>query len=94
MTTIADMVGANQQVSFIRYQDGALWYITDDGFEFPVPVADIGNATLWTRDNALLFVRHMLRHLQRIESAGPAVETRRTALKHKVRIQHGHPTHS
>ena len=93
MTTIQDMVSANKQVSFIRYQDGALWYITDDGFEFPVPVADIGNATLWTRDNALLFVRHMINHLQRIEQARPVVETARPA-PNKVRIQHGHPTHS
>jgi hypothetical protein len=63
------MVSNDGQVSFVRYRDGELWYATDDGFEFPVPVADIGNATFLARDKALLFMRYMRKHLQMIEQA-------------------------
>jgi hypothetical protein len=69
MKSIKDMVSNDGQVSFVRYRDGELWYATDDGFEFPVPVADIGNATFLARDKALLFMRYMRKHLQMIEQA-------------------------
>jgi hypothetical protein len=69
MKSIKDMVSNDGQVSFVRYRDGELWYATDDGFEFPVPVADIGNATFLVRDKALLFMRYMRKHLQMIEQA-------------------------
>ena len=61
---IKDMVTGNKQVTFVRCRDGDLWYVTDDGFEFPVPVEDIGNATFLARDKALLFMRWMRRHLE------------------------------
>lgn len=32
------------QVKFSHFQDEVLYYICDDGFEFPVPVADTRNA--------------------------------------------------
>jgi hypothetical protein len=69
MTSIKDMVGGDKQVSFVRYRDGELWYATDDGFEFPVPVADIGNATFLARDKALLFMRYMRKHLEMVAQA-------------------------
>jgi hypothetical protein len=69
MASLKDMVSGDKQVSFVRYRDGELWYVTDDGFEFPVPVADIGNATFLARDKALLFMRYMRKHLEMIAQA-------------------------
>jgi hypothetical protein len=69
MKSIKELVSNDRQLSFVRYCDGELWYATDDGFEFPVPVADIGGATFLARDKALLFMRYMRKHLQVIEQA-------------------------
>jgi hypothetical protein len=69
MTSLKDMVSGDKQVTFVRYRDGDLWYATEDGFEFPVPVADIGNATFLACDKALLFMRYMRRHLEIVEQA-------------------------
>lgn len=69
MKSIKDMVTGEKQVTFTRYRDGELWYVTDDDFEFPVPVADIGNATFLARDKALLFMRYIRKHMQMLELA-------------------------
>jgi hypothetical protein len=69
MMNIKDLVSGDKLVTFTHYRDGELWYVSDDGFEFPVPVADIGNATFLARDKALLFMRYMRMHLQLIEQA-------------------------
>jgi hypothetical protein len=69
MTSIKDRVSGDKQVTFMRYRDGELWYVTEDGFEFPVPVADIGNATFLARDKALLFMRWMRKHLEMVAQA-------------------------
>jgi len=69
MLSIKDMVSGDKHVTFVRYRDGDLWYVTDDGFEFPVPVADIGNATFLARDKALLFMRYIRKHLQTLAQA-------------------------
>jgi hypothetical protein len=69
MKSIKDMVTGEKQVTFTRYRDGELWYVTDDGFEFPVPVVDIGNATFLARDKALLFMRYIRKHMQMLEQA-------------------------
>lgn len=69
MKSIKDMVTGEKQVTFTRYREGELWYVADDGFEFPVPVADIGNATFLARDKALLFMRYIRKHMQMLEQA-------------------------
>ena len=44
--TIKEMVMNNQKVTFRFYRDGQLWYATECGFEFPVPISEPGKATL------------------------------------------------
>ena len=36
------------RVTFSYYRDSQLWYRTDHDETFPVPIEDIGNATLTT----------------------------------------------
>lgn len=44
--SIKEMVQNNQKVIFGFYRDGQLWYATECGFEFPVPISEAGTATL------------------------------------------------
>ncbi len=60
---IKDMVKDNKKVRFSFYRDKALWYKTEDGFEFPVPIEDIGNGVFLAEDKALLFMRYIRKHL-------------------------------
>lgn len=65
--TIKEMVRDNQKVHFQFYRQGELWYKTDSGFEFPVPISDIGDAVFLRDDKALLFMRYIRKHLESIE---------------------------
>lgn len=68
MSTLKDMV-KDKKVKFQYYREGELWYATEDGFAFPVPTSDIGNATFFAEDKALLFMRYIRKHLEHIEKA-------------------------
>jgi hypothetical protein len=48
---------------FEYYRDSALWYKTDSGFLFPVPIDDIGNATFLAEDKAMLFMRYIRKQM-------------------------------
>lgn len=64
--SIKDMV-KDKTVSFQFYRDQELWYQTECGFDFPVPISDIGNATFNATDKAMLFMRYIRKHLDFIE---------------------------
>lgn len=65
--SLKDLVKDNKQVHFLFYRKGEMWYRTDDGFEFPVPVQDSGDAQFLAQDRAILFMRYIRQHLQDIE---------------------------
>jgi hypothetical protein len=71
---LKDLIHRDNTVHFARYFDGNLWYhvITPNGdkaLEFPVPIADIGNATFLAVDRAPLFMRYIRKHLEMLEQA-------------------------
>jgi hypothetical protein len=68
MLSVKDMVKDNKQVTFVHFKEGELWYRTEDGFEFPVPAADVGNATMLAKDKALLFMRYIRRHYEMLSA--------------------------
>lgn len=57
----------NKKARFVHYRDGHFIYETDDGFQFPVPLSDIGTATMLPEDKALFFMRWIRRHLEIVE---------------------------
>ena len=61
--------GTPRMVRFVRYRAGMLWYATESGFEFPVPIADVGEATFLAQDKATLFMRYIRRHLDLLQAA-------------------------
>ena len=66
--SVKDMV-AGKNVKFIRYQRKELWYITECGFEFPVPIEDTGDGAFLPEDKALLFMRWIRKHKEMIDAA-------------------------
>ena len=59
----------NKTVKFVRYQNKELWYVTECGFEFPVPISDTGEASFMNQDKALLFMRWIRKHIEHINNA-------------------------
>lgn len=69
---LKDMVQKGKKVRISSYCSGQLWYKTEGGFEFPVPVNDrkeVGNATFLSEDKAIYFMRYIRRHIQFLEEA-------------------------
>jgi len=66
---LIDLVNNNQQVHFEYYRDNELWYKTDSGFLFPVPLIakEIGSATFLRDDKAILFMRYIRKYLKEME---------------------------
>lgn len=64
--TLTEMV-KDKKVCFSYYRDGELWYKTEDGFEFPVPTADAGNAVFQAEDKAILFMRWIRKHMDTVK---------------------------
>lgn len=50
-------------VRFKFYKENELFYSTEDGFIFPVPISDIGNATFLAEDKAPLFMRYIRKEM-------------------------------
>ncbi len=69
MNSIKDMVKDNKKVVFVRFKENELWYVTECGFEFPVPVEDTGSATFLAEDKAMLFMRYIRKHIAFLEKA-------------------------
>ena len=69
---IKEMVKGDKKVTFQYYRDGDLWYRHEDGFEFPVPISDVGNATMLATDRAMFFMRYIRKHAAMLESAKAA----------------------
>lgn len=67
MKTLKEMVANDAKVHFEYFRKGELWYITDCGFEFPVPVEDTGDGTFLKSDRAMLFMRYIRKQLESIK---------------------------
>lgn len=72
MSTLKERVSAGKVVKFKFFKDSELWYETEDGFEFPVPVDDTGGATFLAQDKAMLFMRYIRKHMAMLEEAKAA----------------------
>jgi len=68
MKSIKDMV-KDKKVKFLFYKEKELWYTTECGFEFPVPIDDTGNAYFNNEDKAMLFMRWIRKHKEMLEKA-------------------------
>ncbi len=69
MRTVKEMIVNNQKVRFSFYRDGDLWYETECGFRFPVPIEEAGTATFAGEDRAILFMRYIRKQMEHVEEA-------------------------
>ena len=60
--TLKELV-KGKKVHFKFYRDGELWYETDDGFEFPVPIGDTGTGIFKAEDGAVQYMRWIRKQL-------------------------------
>jgi hypothetical protein len=59
----------DNEVRFARYRQGYAYYSVrvpseDTSYTFPVPLSDIGDATLLATDKAMVFMRYIRQALQ------------------------------
>lgn len=66
---IKAMVSSGKKVTFMFYKQKELWYVTETGFEFPVPIEDCGDATFLNEDKAMMFMRYIRKHIAAIATA-------------------------
>lgn len=59
----------NKVVNFVEYRKGNLWYTTECGFEFPVPIEDIGDGIFKSQENAIMLMRYIRKHIDTLEAA-------------------------
>lgn len=59
----------NKEVTFEYFRDNELWYTTECGFKFPVPINDTGTGIFKNKDKAIFFMRWMNKHLARVNDA-------------------------
>jgi hypothetical protein len=85
MNSIKEMIKDRKKVRFSFYRDKELWYVTEDGFEFPVPIDEVGNATFLHEDKAILFMRYIRKHIELLDKA------RREHEKARENVQEGSP---
>ncbi|PCI75805.1 MAG: hypothetical protein COB20_12105 [SAR86 cluster bacterium] len=62
----------NQNAHFVFYRDQSLFYETDNGFLFSVPISDAGSATINSEEKAIMLMRYIRKHIARTESARSA----------------------
>jgi len=68
MLNLKSMVSKGKTVTFVRYRKGELIYVTECGFEFPVPISDTGDATFLSTDKAMMFMRYIRKQIAEVET--------------------------
>lgn len=63
MFALKDLVAKGKVVRFTCLMADSLWYESDDGFAFPVPLSETPGATFLAEDKALMYMRHIRKFL-------------------------------
>ena len=66
---IKDMVKDGKKAQFSHFKQNELWYVTEDGFEFPVPVSDTGDGVFHHQEKAMLLMRYIRKHIALLEES-------------------------
>jgi hypothetical protein len=56
------------KVIFQYYRKGNLYYLCENGFAFPVPTSDCGDASFNREDKAMMFMRYIRKELKLLEN--------------------------
>jgi hypothetical protein len=69
MMKLKEMIKDQKNVCFSFYRDMELWYVTEDGFEFPVQIKEVGNKIFMAQDKAVLFTEYIQKHMEMLDQA-------------------------
>jgi hypothetical protein len=61
---LKEMVTGNKVARFTHFRHNQLWYETENGFRFAVPIEDIGDATFVAEEKAILMMRYIRKQLE------------------------------
>ena len=59
----------NEAVSFMFFLSGKLWYRTENGFKFPVPIKGSGQSIFLNEDRANRFYPYIKAHAEKLGKA-------------------------
>jgi hypothetical protein len=66
---VKDHVSNDKVVKFLYYRSKELWYMTELGLKFPVPIEDAGEATFFVEDRAMLFMRYIRKYIEKVKES-------------------------
>ena len=64
---LKDHVSENKMVRFSFYKDGLLFYKTENGLLFEVPITETGNGSFNFEDKAIFYMRWIRKQLENNE---------------------------
>lgn len=68
--SIKEMVSPGKMATFIRFKHNNIWYVTDNGFEFPIPASDIsGETELLPIEKAMSLMKWINKHIKFLDQA-------------------------
>lgn len=65
--SVKEMVAGGKKVKFVRARRGELMYATECGFEFRVPIHDMGDGVFLPEDRAVMFMRWIRREIDGVK---------------------------
>ncbi len=68
MNSLTFMVKDQKKAKFSFYRDRELWYVTECGFEFPVPIKDIGATLFKAEHKAVELMKWIRKQMEMIEA--------------------------
>ena len=66
MPTVGDYVKGDKKAVFQYYRENVLYYKVDD-LLFPIPLSDLGQATVNHTEKAILLMRYIRKHLAEMQ---------------------------
>ena len=72
MKTVERILNDNESVRFMFFLSGKLWYRTESGFKFPVPIKGSGQSVFLSEDRAKRFYPYIKAHAEKLDKAKAA----------------------
>lgn len=72
MTNLDKIFNDNESVRFMFFLSGKLWYRTESGFKFPVPIKGSGQSVFLNEDRAKRFYPYIKAHAEKLDKAKAA----------------------
>ena len=72
MTNLDKILKDNESVRFMFFLAGKLWYRTESGFKFPVPIKGSGQSVFLNEDCANRFYPYIKAHVEKLDKAKAA----------------------